>query len=117
MAVCTSEQYTGIVQHLNRQKHLLLQTHCTVASMEAGLIGKACAKREAQSCRNTSPEAIGLPPGFLDVEQAKCAMVQPILDVRTSRILAIVCAVNKRGAGDSAQSALFSEPKFTINDM
>ena len=85
--------------------------------MEAGLIGKACAKREAQSCRDTCLKAIGLPPAFMDVEQVKCAMVQPILDVRTSKILAVVCAVNKRGAGDSAQSALFSEPKFTINDM
>lgn len=80
-------------------------------------MGKACAKQEGQSCREASVEGIGLPSSFLDVEEVRCAMVQPILDIRTNKILAVVCAVNKRGAGDSGQSALFSEPKFTINDM
>ena len=94
-----------------------MQTHCTLASMEVGLIGKACAKGEAQSCRETSAESLGLPASFLDVDEMRCAMVQPILDIRTDRILAVVCAVNKRGAGDAGQSALFSEPRFSINDM
>ena len=95
----------------------MLQTHCTVASMEVGLIGKACAKGEAHSCKETSAESVGLPASFLDVDEVRCAMVQPIQDIRTEKVLAVVCAVNKRAAGEAGQRALFSEPRFGINDM
>lgn len=85
--------------------------------MEAGLIGKACAKRAALSCREITLEALGLNSSMLDIDKVRCALVQPILDNRSSKVLAVICAVNKRSGTDAGQSALFSEPKYTLNDV
>lgn len=85
--------------------------------MDAGLIGKACQKRCAESAREISVEALGLGKDILPFERVKCCLVQPILDMRGDRVLAVMCCFNKRNNTDASQSGLFSEPKYTVNDM
>ena len=94
-----------------------MQTHCTVVPTEEGLVGRACARGEAQSCRTATLQDLGLDRAALDTGDMRCALVQPIMDMRSNKVLALLCAVNKRAAVDAGQNALFSEPKFTVNDM
>lgn len=81
------------------------------------MIGSACAKGRAESSGEVAVEAVGLGKGILPYERAKCCLVQPVLDLRGDRTLAVLCCFNKRASGDLNQSALFSQLKFTLNDM
>lgn len=85
--------------------------------MDVGLIGKACHQRTAESSQQISVEAFGLSNDMLPFERITCCLVQPILDMRGNRVLAVMCCFNKRSSSDVSQSGLFSEPKYTVNDM
>ena len=54
--------------------------------MGEGLIGKACRKGEAQSCKEAEAEAIGLSASILGCDSVKCGLVQPILDIHSNKV-------------------------------
>ena len=94
-----------------------MQTPCATATLDAGLISQAFRTGEAQSCREAAVAAIGLGKGILAVDRVKCALVQPILDIRSGKALAMMVCINKLSSGDAGQAALFTEPKYTVNDL
>eukprot|EP00891_Asterochloris_glomerata_P009654 jgi/Astpho2/9654/Aster-x1594 len=89
---------------------------CLLVKLNQGMIGQAGATGEA-FCQQQVPAAT-LAPQFvsgLGLEMVKSVLVQPIRDVRTGKVLAVVVAIDR--SDEVLDNGFFVEPNFTGSDQ